>query len=94
VQYWVLKNAAAYPVLLDWTDNIRNLEGLVNTGILSAALGGLLAEAYRTFRKIVHRCSLEGRPARIPEAEAEPLRGRVRGLWETTIGSPAAGDPG
>ncbi|HVC29369.1 MAG TPA: bifunctional [glutamate--ammonia ligase]-adenylyl-L-tyrosine phosphorylase/[glutamate--ammonia-ligase] adenylyltransferase [Gammaproteobacteria bacterium] len=93
VQYWVLKNAAQYPQLLDWTDNIRNLEGLVSTGILSAEQGGFLAESYRVFRKIVHRRSLEGQPARIPEAEAEPLRGQVRALWAATIGSAAAGDP-
>ncbi|HVA54399.1 MAG TPA: bifunctional [glutamate--ammonia ligase]-adenylyl-L-tyrosine phosphorylase/[glutamate--ammonia-ligase] adenylyltransferase, partial [Gammaproteobacteria bacterium] len=58
VQYWVLKNAAHYPQLLDWTDNIRNLEGLVSTGILSAEQGGFLADTYRAFRKIVHRRSL------------------------------------
>ncbi len=92
VQYWVLKNAAHYPLLLDWTDNIRNLEGLVSTGILSAQLGGFLADTYRAFRKIVHRRSLEGRPARIPEAEAEPQRGQVRALWEASIGAVAAGN--
>ncbi|MGA9856096.1 MAG: bifunctional [glutamate--ammonia ligase]-adenylyl-L-tyrosine phosphorylase/[glutamate--ammonia-ligase] adenylyltransferase [Gammaproteobacteria bacterium] len=93
VQYWVLKNAAQYPQLLDWTDNIRNLEGLVSAGILSTEQGELLADTYRAFRKIVHRCSLEGHPASIPEAEAEPQRGQVRALWEATIGTPAAGDP-
>ncbi|MGH8312350.1 MAG: bifunctional [glutamate--ammonia ligase]-adenylyl-L-tyrosine phosphorylase/[glutamate--ammonia-ligase] adenylyltransferase, partial [Gammaproteobacteria bacterium] len=36
VQYWVLANAATHPTLLDWTDNIRNLEGLVATGVLTA----------------------------------------------------------
>ena len=93
VQYWVLKNAAQYPQLLDWTDNIRNLEGLVNSGILSAGQGGFLADTYRAFRKIVHRRSLEGRTARIPEAEAEPQRAQVRGLWAATIGAASAGDP-
>jgi len=93
VQYWVLKNAAQYPQLLDWTDNIRNLEGLVSTGILSAEQGGFLADTYRAFRKIVHRRSLEGRPASIPEAEAEPQRGQVRTLWEATIGAADAVDP-
>jgi len=94
VQYWVLKNAAHYPQLLDWTDNIRNLEGLVSTGILSAEQGGFLADTYRAFRKIVHRRSLEGRPASIPEVEAEPQRGQVRSLWEGTIGASDAVDPG
>ncbi|MGA9852531.1 MAG: bifunctional [glutamate--ammonia ligase]-adenylyl-L-tyrosine phosphorylase/[glutamate--ammonia-ligase] adenylyltransferase [Gammaproteobacteria bacterium] len=90
VQYWVLANATAHPLLLDWTDNIRNLEGLVNTGVLTAERGEFLADAYRAFRQIVHRRSLEGRPVRIPAAEGEPQRSRVRELWDATIGPPAA----
>ncbi|MGH8397405.1 MAG: bifunctional [glutamate--ammonia ligase]-adenylyl-L-tyrosine phosphorylase/[glutamate--ammonia-ligase] adenylyltransferase, partial [Gammaproteobacteria bacterium] len=86
VQYWVLANAATHPALLDWTDNIRNLEGLVATGVLTNERGTFLADTYRSFRQIVHRRSLEGRTARIPENEAEPQRSQVRELWGTTIG--------
>ncbi|MGH8414642.1 MAG: bifunctional [glutamate--ammonia ligase]-adenylyl-L-tyrosine phosphorylase/[glutamate--ammonia-ligase] adenylyltransferase, partial [Gammaproteobacteria bacterium] len=92
VQYWVLANAATHPTLLDWTDNIRNLEGLVATGVLTAERGAFLADTYRAFRQIVHRRSLEGRSARIPAAEAEPQRGQVRGLWDATIGPPPTGE--
>ncbi|MGH8403285.1 MAG: bifunctional [glutamate--ammonia ligase]-adenylyl-L-tyrosine phosphorylase/[glutamate--ammonia-ligase] adenylyltransferase, partial [Gammaproteobacteria bacterium] len=88
VQYWVLANAATHPALLDWTDNIRNLEGLVATGVLTTERGTFLADTYRAFRQIVHRRSLEGRPARIPAAEAEPQRGQVHSLWDATIGPP------
>ncbi|MGH8369360.1 MAG: bifunctional [glutamate--ammonia ligase]-adenylyl-L-tyrosine phosphorylase/[glutamate--ammonia-ligase] adenylyltransferase, partial [Gammaproteobacteria bacterium] len=59
VQYLVLRNAAEHPALLDWTDNIRNLDGLVAAGLLSAEQGGFLADTYRAFRRIVHRCTLE-----------------------------------
>jgi glutamate-ammonia-ligase adenylyltransferase len=89
VQYQVLKNAAARPALLDWTDNIRNLEGLVAEGVVTADIGEFLADTYREFRRIVHRRTLEGRPARIPAAEAEPRRSRVRALWHEWIGSEA-----
>ncbi|MGB9430370.1 MAG: bifunctional [glutamate--ammonia ligase]-adenylyl-L-tyrosine phosphorylase/[glutamate--ammonia-ligase] adenylyltransferase [Gammaproteobacteria bacterium] len=92
VQYWVLGHAAAHPSLLDWTDNIRNLEGLVSTGVLTAERGEFLADTYRAFRQIVHRKSLEGRPARIPAAEADPQRSQVRSLWDATIGPPPAGE--
>ncbi len=92
VQYLVLRHAAAHASLLDWTDNIRNLEGLVSSGVLDADTGLFLADTYRNFRRIVHRRSLEGRPARIPAAEVEPQRDRVRALWEQIIGAAQAGN--
>ena len=93
VQYWVLRHAAVHPELLDWPDNIRNLEGLVASGVLAADTGLFLADTYREFRRIVHRCSLEGRPARMPLEAAEPRRVRVRALWEEVIGPAPAESP-
>ncbi len=90
VQNWVLANATAHPELLDWTDNIRNLEGLVATGVIPADTGNRLADAYRDFRRRVHRLTLEGKPARIPAAEAEPARAWVRELWQETLGEAPA----
>jgi glutamate-ammonia-ligase adenylyltransferase len=87
VQYWVLAHAAAHPALLDWTDNIRNLEGLVGEGLVPAETGEFLADTYRDFRRRVHRLTLEGRPARVTPAEVEPARGRLRALWEAELGS-------
>ncbi|HKV96258.1 MAG TPA: bifunctional [glutamate--ammonia ligase]-adenylyl-L-tyrosine phosphorylase/[glutamate--ammonia-ligase] adenylyltransferase [Gammaproteobacteria bacterium] len=87
VQYWVLANADRHPALLDWTDNIRNLEGLVAERVVTAETGEFLTDTYKAFRRIVHRTSLEGLPARIPAAEAEPRRARVRELWASTIGA-------
>ncbi|MGE5625574.1 MAG: bifunctional [glutamate--ammonia ligase]-adenylyl-L-tyrosine phosphorylase/[glutamate--ammonia-ligase] adenylyltransferase [Bacillota bacterium] len=89
VQYWVLANAAEHPALLDWTDNIRNLEGLVSTGVIPAATGEQVAETYRDFRRRLHRLTLEGRPPRVAPFEAEPARQRIMELWQKTLG-PAA----
>ncbi|MFI4921841.1 MAG: bifunctional [glutamate--ammonia ligase]-adenylyl-L-tyrosine phosphorylase/[glutamate--ammonia-ligase] adenylyltransferase, partial [Gammaproteobacteria bacterium] len=86
VQYWVLAHAHDFPQLLEWPDNIRNLEGLVATGVMPAAKADFLADSYREFRRRVHHLTLEGRPARIPAAEAEPLRTQVRKLWKETLG--------
>ena len=90
VQYLVLRYAAAHPALLEWTDNIRNLEGLAEASILSPEQGKFLADTYRSFRRIVHHCTLEGRPARIAPAEAEPGREGVKALWAGIIGTPDA----
>ncbi|HET7923192.1 MAG TPA: bifunctional [glutamate--ammonia ligase]-adenylyl-L-tyrosine phosphorylase/[glutamate--ammonia-ligase] adenylyltransferase [Gammaproteobacteria bacterium] len=94
VQYLVLHHAAAHPALLDWTDNIRNLDGLMEAGILDAERGGFLADTYRAFRRIVHRAALEGRTPRIAPAAGEPGRSRVRALWQEYIGTPAAAGKG
>ncbi len=90
VQYWVLAHAHDHPELLEWPDNIRNLEGLVETGVMPKDKGEFLADSYREFRRRVHRLTLEGRPARIPAADAEPLRTQVRKLWKETLGDAPA----
>ena len=94
VQYWVLAHAHEYPQLLEWPDNIRNLEGLVATGVIPAETGNQVADIYRDFRRRVHRLTLEGKAARIPPAEAEPARTWVRSLWQETLGEAVAdGEP-
>ncbi|HEY1991669.1 MAG TPA: bifunctional [glutamate--ammonia ligase]-adenylyl-L-tyrosine phosphorylase/[glutamate--ammonia-ligase] adenylyltransferase, partial [Gammaproteobacteria bacterium] len=85
VQYWVLAHAHAHPELLEWTDNIRNLDGLMASGVLAKQTGEFLADTYRDFRRRVHRQTLEGRPAHIPAAEAEPARAQVQALWAKTL---------
>ncbi|HEY3645303.1 MAG TPA: bifunctional [glutamate--ammonia ligase]-adenylyl-L-tyrosine phosphorylase/[glutamate--ammonia-ligase] adenylyltransferase [Gammaproteobacteria bacterium] len=89
VQYAVLAHAHEHPSLLDWPDNIRNLEGLVATGVMPKATGDLLADSYREFRRRLHHLTLEGRPSRVPSFEVEPMRQQVRELWHKTLG-PAA----
>ena len=89
VQYWVLAHAHEHPALLDWPDNIRNLESLVSTGVISAETGNLVSDTYRDFRRRLHRLTLEGRPARLPPYEVEPARQSIQELWQKTLG-PAA----
>jgi len=86
VQHWVLAHAHEHPALLDWPDNIRNLEGLTACGVVPADTAGFIADTYRDFRRRVHRLTLEGRSARIPPGDAEPARARVRALWKETLG--------
>jgi glutamate-ammonia-ligase adenylyltransferase len=89
VQFWVLANAAEHPGLLEWPDNIRNLEGLIAAGVIPADTGNRVADTYRDFRRRLHRLTLEGKPARVPPFEVEPARQWVRELWQKTLG-PAA----
>jgi glutamate-ammonia-ligase adenylyltransferase len=60
VQYSVLAHAQEHPELIEFTDNVRNLEGLAKAGILSAEDAEFLADAYRSFRDTLHALSLQG----------------------------------
>lgn len=82
VQFLVLANAHAHPALLEWSDNIRQLDGLVATGILDAATGERLADAYRALRERVHRLGLQGLPALAPDDEFVAERAFVIALWQ------------
>lgn len=86
VQYLVLANAHAHPSLLDWTDNIRQLDGLVACEILDAKTGEALADAYRALRERVHRLGLQGAAAIVAEGELAEERALVAGLWNRWLG--------
>ncbi len=88
VQYWVLAHAHQHPSLLEWTDNIRNLEGLEATGVIPPETAALVADTYREFRRRLHHLTLEGRPGLVPPYEVEPARQRIRELWMATLGGP------
>ena len=81
VQYWVLGAAALHPELLDFTDNIRQLEALAAVGILSEPSALWLKEAYIGYRTVLHRLSLEGGERVVEAKPYEEVRARVRAFW-------------
>jgi len=58
VQYLVLAHAHDYQPLVVWTDNIRILEALAETGVIEAKTAARLADIYRHFRDAIHRLTL------------------------------------
>jgi glutamate-ammonia-ligase adenylyltransferase len=82
VQYLVLREAHHHPDLIRWSDNIRQLKALAANGILARGEEMLLADAYRGYRRRVHRLALAGQPGFMPRAEAEPQAQAVRTLWD------------
>jgi glutamate-ammonia-ligase adenylyltransferase len=82
VQYCVLRWAHAHRDLLDWTDNIRLLEGLGRHRLLPGETVGFLADAYRTLRARYHRNALEGKPGMIAPDQLVSERQRVQELWQ------------
>ncbi len=90
VQYWVLAHAQRHPALATHTDNIRQLEGLAQFGVVDPATAAWLIDAYRGYRSVLHRLSLEGSDGRV--VEAAPYAGtreRIQGIWREVFERPA-----
>jgi len=87
VQYAVLRWGGEYPELLRWTDNIRQLEGLATTGMLSAQDCRLLSDAYQAYRTRAHRLALQQQATLVPVDEFHDYRQTVTGIWERLIDS-------
>ncbi len=88
VQYAVLRWAHRHPDLLDWTDNLRLLEGLARYDLLEGHAAELLANLYQVLRAAYHRNALQESPGLIPDAELREERAMVRDLWDRLMGAP------
>jgi glutamate-ammonia-ligase adenylyltransferase len=53
VQYLVLQHAANHPEITRWTDNVRLLQALAETGIVDGTTAYRLRQAYLIFRAVV-----------------------------------------
>ena len=82
VQYSVLRWSHKYPDLLDWTDNIRLIEGLTRHCLLEGEAAELLAENYRVLRAAYHRKALSELPGLLADSELQREREQVRVLWQ------------
>jgi len=81
VQYGVLRLAARHPDLLDYTDNVRQLEGLARVGALDAETSEWLKAAYIGYRTVLHHQSLEGGSPVVDAKAHASTRARVRAIW-------------
>ncbi|MBI3772499.1 MAG: bifunctional [glutamate--ammonia ligase]-adenylyl-L-tyrosine phosphorylase/[glutamate--ammonia-ligase] adenylyltransferase [Gammaproteobacteria bacterium] len=81
VQYAVLRWSGQRPALLRWTDNIRLLETLAAEGLMSEVDAQRLADAYRRYRAVVHRRTLQELPALVEAGEFTEWRGHVGRIW-------------
>jgi len=85
-----------------FTDNIRQLEALSHFGVVPADTAQWLMAAYRGYRAVLHRLSLEGGGLegggtagaggarggeRVVDAAAHAAtRARIRAIWQETFG--------
>jgi len=87
VQYAVLQWAQQYPQLLEWTDNVRLLQKLVEVGLLNAEDGQALSTAYQLYRAEVHKLKLQEKPARVSAERFVTERANVQRCWQEWLGN-------
>ncbi|MCJ7557295.1 MAG: bifunctional [glutamate--ammonia ligase]-adenylyl-L-tyrosine phosphorylase/[glutamate--ammonia-ligase] adenylyltransferase, partial [Gammaproteobacteria bacterium] len=85
VQYLVLANAWRFPALLTYTDNIRQLEGLVTAEVIGEADALGLKQAYLAFRGALHEASLAGRKGLVDAGLFRAERELVQRCWQQFI---------
>lgn len=90
VQYGVLAWSTTQAALSVYTDNIRILEALNESGLMAPHDAGVLTEAYKVFRAAVHRLTLQQQDEIVPAAEFQQLRDEVARIWAVSLGDAAS----
>ena len=86
VQYLVLLNAPGDPALIEFSDNIRQLDALRNAGLLTAGEAEQLQDVYRTYRQRQHHLALDEQKPLVPASEFVDEVAVVRSLWRRALG--------
>lgn len=90
VQYLVLAYAHRHPNLTRWTDNVRLLVTLIDSGLIDHATAYRLREAYLAYRAAVHRLSLQNESPVLPAERFAAKRTYVTQAWDHFLGSAEA----
>ena len=86
VQYLVLRHAAQYPQLTANAGNIALLRVAGELGLIDAALGLAVGDAYRAMRRLQHQLRLQGQDnARIDPAKVALHSQNVVALWSAIL---------
>ena len=81
VQYLVLLKSNQNSELLNWTDNVRLIQTLLETGVFDEWTAHLLKHAYLIYRATAHKLSLQEKPAIVPADKYQYLREKVEDIW-------------
>lgn len=82
VQYLVLAHAHIHSELTIWSDNIRILDTLSESGVIDEETASGLADTYRSMRDEIHRCTLNDLPVRVASKQFNSEREQVRACWQ------------
>jgi glutamate-ammonia-ligase adenylyltransferase len=81
VQYLVLNHACDHEELLDWTDNVRLIHTLIDTGVVQEFDAHILKHAYLVYRAVAHKLNLQEMPAKVPSEKFRLLRSKIEQIW-------------
>lgn len=87
VDYLVLRHAREHPELVEYPDNVRQLDGLSAAGLLPAERAAELKSAYLELRRKIHDLALDERGRVIPAGEMAEVRAFVVRSWDDVLGS-------
>jgi glutamate-ammonia-ligase adenylyltransferase len=87
VQFLVLAEAATFPTLVHWSDNIRILDGVKAQQLLPPDQVGELIEAYQHYRSAGHRAQLQNEPVSVPVDQLMAERESVISIWDKILPS-------
>ncbi len=76
VQYLVLLYSHKYAGLLKWTDNVRLLQALIETGAMDEYTAHILKHAYLIYRAAAHQLSLQEKAGQSPPRSIQPPAGK------------------
>ncbi|WP_299181342.1 bifunctional [glutamate--ammonia ligase]-adenylyl-L-tyrosine phosphorylase/[glutamate--ammonia-ligase] adenylyltransferase [uncultured Neptuniibacter sp.] len=85
VQFLVLKHSHQFAELHEFTDNIRILDAAEHTGLISSDDATTLREAYKAYRALGHRQTLQDRSNTISDSEMTDMRSAVAAIWDKTL---------
>jgi glutamate-ammonia-ligase adenylyltransferase len=86
IDYWVLAHSAQYPELVEFPDNIRQLEALERVGLVPAQRCAALKEAYLALRQRGHELALDEGGRVVGAEELTTVRALVGGVWQEVFG--------
>ena len=84
-QFWVLRDAGRYAALVMYPDTIRQLESVGSAALVDHAVVDSLVDAYRGYRSLVHRLSLEGSRTVVDAAPHAATRAAVTAIWDAVM---------
>ncbi|MFB1034781.1 MAG: bifunctional glutamine synthetase adenylyltransferase/deadenyltransferase, partial [Sinobacterium sp.] len=87
VQFIVLANAVDFPCLADWTDNIRLLNSLPVTNIITQIEADNLIAAYQNYRAAAHLAALKQEGAELSLQLFAKNKDYVEQVWTNVFNS-------
>lgn len=85
VQYLVLAWSSNHPELMQYSDNIRQIEAAVSAGVLTADDAKSMVEAYKIYRAQAHRLTLQKQTRVIPKERLQANQEQVNNLWQAFV---------